>query len=147
MFKKPLGRWLAALPPMAAMLVLSGCGSGGGAGDVSGKVTYQGKALPSGRITFLCKGGDKPVLSSAIKDGEYSIEKAAAGPARVAVETFQFKTVPIPGATKSSTLPGSDAPPPGPYVPIPQKYRTPDSSGLTYTISKGKQTKDFDLAP
>jgi len=144
---KPLRRWLAVLVLMPAMLALSACGSGGATGDVSGKVTYQGKALPSGRITFLCDAGDKPVLTSAIKDGEYSIQKAAAGPARVAVETFQFKQVAIPGAPKTSNLPGSDAPPPGPYVPIPQKYRVPDSSGLTYTITKGKQTKDFDLAP
>jgi len=147
MFHKPLRRWLAAVLLIPAMLVLSGCGSGGPTGDVSGKVSFQGKALPSGRIIFLCEGGDKPVLSSAIKDGEYSIQKAAVGHARVTVETFQFKQVPVPGAPKTSNLPGSDAPPPGPYVPIPQRYRTPDSSGLTYTITKGQQTKDFDLTP
>jgi hypothetical protein len=143
---KPVRRWLAVFVLMPAVLLLSGCGSVA-TGDVSGKVTYQGKALPSGRITFVCEGGDKPVFTSEIKDGQYLIQKAAVGSARVAVETFQFKKVEIPGAPKSSTLPGSDAPPPGPYVPIPQKYRVPDSSGLTYTITKGKQTKDFDLTP
>jgi len=144
---RPLRRWLAVLVLMPATLVFSACGSGGATGDVSGKVTYQGKALPSGRITFVCEGAGQPVLSSEIKNGQYSIQKAAAGPAGVAVETFQFKRVAIPGAPKTSTLPGSDAPPPGPYVPIPQKYRVPDSSGLTYTITKGTQTKDFDLTP
>ena len=32
-------------------------------------------------------------------------------------------------------------------VPIPDKYGDPQTSGLTYTVQNGDQTKDFVLAP
>jgi hypothetical protein len=147
MFKTALPRWLAVLLLTPSFLALAGCGSGG-AGSVSGKVTFQGKPLPSGRITFFCEGGEKPVMSCNIKDGAYKIDKAAVGSARVSVQTFEFKRVHVPGEPKSSNLPGDEEPAtPGSYVRIPQKYRVPDSSGLTYTITKGAQTKDFELTP
>lgn len=141
---KLLGRGLAVVGLLLSML-LAGCGGAAATGDVSGKVLFQGKPLPSGRIAFLCEGGDKPVVTGMIKDGAYTVEKAAVGPAKVTVETFQSRSdvKPPPGM---NPLPGGDSPA-GPYVPIPQKYRAADTSGLAYTVVKGKQTKDFELTP
>ncbi len=34
----------------------------------------------------------------------------------------------------------------GTYVPIPEKYRSPDESGLKYTVKTGSQTYDIDLS-
>jgi hypothetical protein len=43
--------------------------------------------------------------------------------------------------------PGSEDPTSfkGTYVQIPDKYYTPESSGLTYKVLNGTQTKNFEL--
>jgi hypothetical protein len=126
------------------LVALAGCGNSAGA--VSGKVLFQGQPLPAGRIVFLCQGGSKPVLTADIKDGAYAIADAPAGPAQVTVTTYQTNFTPVPGMVQSPDMPTGQVPT-GPYVPIPARYGVPDSSGLTYDITPGSQTKDFQLTP
>jgi hypothetical protein len=118
--------WLPALP-LAALLV--GCA---GQGQVSGTVRYQGKPVPTGTITFY--DHKNQAASSAIKDGNYSIEKVASGPVKVSV------------ATPMAIYMMGDKPPPGPKpLPLPPKYNDPEKSGLGFEVKPGAQTKDFDL--
>ena len=140
------GRLWSIVGLMVATVALTGCG-GAGLGEVSGKVTFQGKPLPSGRIVFFCEGGGKPVISAQIADGKYTILNAAAGTAKVTVATFQISQVAVPGAIQSPTPTDAPAAPTGPYVAIPDRYKMPDTSGLTYTVTAGRQTKDFELTP
>src|SRR5581483_4523419 len=73
----------------AALLVLAiGCG---GYGDVSGKVTYKGKALVWGTVQF--EGSDNMLKQGNINsDGTYSISEVAKGEAKVAVSSINPKS-------------------------------------------------------
>ena len=63
---------------VAILLVATGCGS---RGTVSGKVTYQGQALPAGTVLFIHE--TKGSFSGTIKeDGTYQIAEVASGPVK-----------------------------------------------------------------
>jgi len=119
----------------------------GDTGTVSGKVTYKGKPLPGGNVTFAGKDG-KSLAAAIHEDGTYSLEKVPPGEYKVAVETESLRKaapgggVPPKGGDKIAPPPAADAPK---YVAIPVKYANPETSGLTYTVKTGKQTFDIDL--
>jgi hypothetical protein len=119
---------LALLAP--ALLVLAGCA---GQGQVSGKVRYQGKPLPSGTITFYDRKNNT-VASAIHEDGSYSVEKVVAGPVKITV------------MTPMAVYMAGDKPPPGPKPPtLPPKYADAAKSGLDFEVKDGPQTHDFDL--
>jgi hypothetical protein len=140
------------------LLVLAvGCSS---YASVKGKVTYQGKALTGGTVLFTSpgKGSQTAIIG---EDGSYSIDKIAAGPVKIAVET-QSVQPPITGFTKGgppkSMEPPKGVTPPGAANPvygsggkkrtavkIPENYADPDKSGLTYTVKTGAQDHPIDL--
>lgn len=139
-------------------LLLSGCGySGmGPQGVVSGKVMYKGKPLTGGHITFLTSKG--VMFSGPIDpEGNYSV-KAGVGEARISVDNLMLKsrqpspaeirrqmgTVPPPGAKIEDTKEAAPAIT-GTYVPLPEKYRSAETSGLTYAVKTGSQTHDIEL--
>lgn len=139
-------KWLCLL------IVLTSVGCGVQVGSISGTVSYNGRLLPSGKITFVCEAGDKPVLTSSITDGKYAVEDAPVGQAIVLVETFQttFTTVPnMPPDAGSGGLPNSSRPNShsGKFVSVPDRYASPRESGLSMTIAVGDQTKNFQLTP
>jgi hypothetical protein len=135
-------------------LLLAGCGS---KGTISGMVTYQGKPIPSGNVTFFPANG-APVVAT-ISDGKYTAEKVAAGPARVAVVSISGD----PGGSSAAGRMMDAKPPPDAPMPeearkvfegkgrikkgirIPANYSDPDKSGLTCTVTGGSQTHDIDL--
>ena len=147
-------RRLAALLLLPAFLALGGCSS---KGDVSGKVTYAGQTVPAGRITFLCSAGDNTSHSASIKDGRYTITGCPAGPVKISVETFPPANPVNPNATIPGTPKGitegfgpsqnseSYASPPGQYVKLPPRFANTEQSGVTYTVTGGKQEHDVDL--
>jgi len=84
-------RWIVAVG--AALALVAGCGPSDGIArvSVSGKVTLDGKPLPSGQIVFLPEQTG-PSASAAIHDGAYTIgasEGPAAGSHRVEVYSVQ----------------------------------------------------------
>ena len=119
-------------------------------GSITGVVTYDGKPLPQGRITFLCEGGKRPAVSTGITAGRYAVSALPVGHARVMVETF-----PPPFASAQPSAPGGlptlavpdDSSSPGPYVRIPERYKRPDAAGLGTDIRPGHQTHDIGLEP
>jgi hypothetical protein len=130
-------------PVVAAALValVVGCG---GRGDVSGKVTYQGKPLVWGTVQF--EGSDGILKQANLKsDGAYSVQGVATGEAKVAVSSIN----PNSSDFQPRVAKGRPAPPPRPAVkgwfPIPEKFDTPHKSGLTYTIKSGANTIDIEL--
>ena len=145
MFHQQFGRWGNFWGLTLALLTCTGCGAK--SGDITGKVLFRGEPLPAGKISFFCEGGNKPVIARDITAGAYSILNAPLGAARVTVVTFQIKQDPVPGAIQSPVPTDVSAAPSGPYVAIPDRYRMPDTSGLTYTITAGQQTKDWELTP
>jgi len=127
-----------------------GC-AGGGKGDVSGQVKFNGQPLPAGAISFISQVGDKQVVNATIQDGKYTVKDIAAGPVLITVATYPPSPPPqlAPGVKPIEGPKGetSAASPPGKYVKIPQKYSLADQSGLTYTVTKGSQEHNIELTP
>src|SRR5262249_49180718 len=122
---------------------------------VSGRVTYKGKALPSGSIAFNSTDKDKPAYASPIgKDGTYQITDLPTGEMVVTVETESAnpkKDVPSYGGGKGDkmyaeriaaeqktggAMMAKGVPPE--YMKIPPKYNNPKTSPLTVTIKAGR---------
>jgi hypothetical protein len=153
----------AGLLALAALLGAAGCTS---YGEVSGKVTYKGKSLKGGSITFTIPGKGS-VAAQIAEDGSYTVAQVPAGEARIAVETKSVgppAKAPGPMAfmrgppkmtppkesdlPKDAHAPMSTAPPKADlkrYVPIPDQYGDPEKSGLTFKVTGGAQTHDIDL--
>ena len=143
--------FLAALLSLAAF---GAAGCGGGKGEISGEVTFNGKPIPWGRITFLSQVGNKQAISSSIRNGAYTIKGCPAGPVKISVESFKAvahdpKLGPQ-GMAKGFKRPEGEEPPPeaiGKTLPIPPRYGNTDTSGLEYTVRSGSQTHNIPLTP
>jgi hypothetical protein len=125
-------------------LLAVGCGR---QNRVAGTVSLDGEPLPAGRVTFLCDGEGRPVISGKItQNGRYEIENPPAGRARVSVETFKPEPKPEPGVNPDTGIDYSagweDT---GPYVAIPARYHSVKTSGLETMIEPGDQTFDISL--
>jgi hypothetical protein len=127
-----------------ALPLAVGCGSN--KGSVSGKVTYQGKPLPSGFVTFVVENGG-PMHAEIQGDGSYHFDKVPVGPVKIGVQpksgggSLQSTAMPrnpADFAKAKSAMTETDA-------PIPPKYTDPNKSELTYTVTKGPQQHDIDL--
>lgn len=128
----------------ATLLALAAIGCGG-YGDVSGKVTYKGKALVWGTVQF--EGSDNMIRQGNINsDGTYEISHVATGEAKVAVSSINPKSSdfqlrrPQEGGPRANPRPEVKG-----WFPIPEKYDRPYKSGLTYTIKSGENQIDIDL--
>lgn len=117
------------------LFALSGCGAGGA--SVSGTITYQGKPLPTGAVTFSGGENGSVTVSSPISNGKYSMSEVPVGPVKISVTTPPPSPPPPPGTPAAA--------PPTETIPIPQKYAIADQSGLTYTVKSGTQTHDINL--
>jgi len=136
-----------ALVLFAGFSLLSGCGKP--FGTVTGTVTLGGAPLPAGLVSFLAEDGTV-VSANVDTNGNYRADNLPTGLARVMVYTefndnlgssgdllkhqgrdpARFKDVP-----KSSQ----------PLVMVPQKYSTPETSGLSVTVGKGQTKYDIPL--
>jgi hypothetical protein len=72
----------------ALMACLAGCGRGGGLTSISGTVTYDGKPLEKGLISFVPADGKGPTAAAPVTDGKYSL-KVAPGKKLVKIEGYQ----------------------------------------------------------
>jgi ABC-type glycerol-3-phosphate transport system substrate-binding protein len=134
-------RLLVVAAALLAVAALAGCG--GGHASISGEVTYNGRPLPSGTITFLGQAGHKRVAAADIHDGKFEIPDLEAGPVKVTVVTLPPDHGGRPPTGQAIAAPAEM--PAGKYVPIPYRYASPDFSGLGYDVTPGPQTKVFEL--
>jgi hypothetical protein len=118
--------------------------------DVSGKVTYNGRAVPGGRVTFVTPDGFAST-GNIDEDGHYKIS-APVGDVKIGVDNKMLKNVGHAAATRGAAGPGAkmpDAKEPEPikgkFIQIPTKSADPQVSGLTYTVKKGAQEHDIEL--
>jgi hypothetical protein len=149
---------------LASVLALSGCGKS--TATVSGVVKFQGEPLPSG--TVLIYGADgQPIKGTISEDGKYTVADAPVGPVKIAVQVQDSSTMPgggaggaggpadggqdmsrgVPGADEHMKK-GMDRAMPGNerrVVSIPARYSSPETSGLSTTLKKGKQTFPIEL--
>lgn len=140
--------------------LLSGCSYSalGPQGQITGKVTYKGKPLPGGQVTFLTSKGF--TFNSVIDpEGNYKLS-VPVGEVRIALDNRMLLKSNEPPKPDLRHPPGITPPPhakqddndkssvptiTGTYVPLPAKYNSPDTSGLAYTVKSGSQNFDIEL--
>jgi hypothetical protein len=92
-------------------------------------VTFKGRPLPEGLVTFLPAQGR--AKTGRAHEGEYEVRGVPVGPAKITVRQI---VDPFAGGPKS---PGGKE--------IPLRYRSADDSGLRYTVVAGAQAHDIEL--
>jgi hypothetical protein len=130
-----------------AFLLLTTClvGCDAGLHEVSGTVFYDGNPLPAGTIQFLGADG-VPRAGDIGADGTFSVQ-VPMGEAQVIVASMKevrkktAKTGPEPAGVRSA--PAANAP--GLESRIPMRYASWATSGLSVTVTSGKQVQDFSL--
>ncbi|WP_143392798.1 carboxypeptidase-like regulatory domain-containing protein [Fimbriiglobus ruber] len=120
-------------------LLSTGCGEK--TGSVSGKVSYQGKPLAGGYISFLTQGEKSVMKSGQVGvDGSYSIPDVPAGPTKITVQSLSSRNLAVVKGQQSS-----DSQPKPQSVTLPPKYSNADKSDLSLDVKPGQQTYDIDL--
>ena len=140
-------------------MLLTGCGGGPRLGKVSGRVTFNGKRVPTGTIMFHPDAG--PAAVGAIgPDGTYTLttikpgDGAVVGSHRVTIHA----TTVGPGSLvdpksfeEEIELAQRKDPKAKVLVPgkvewiVPEKYSRPETTDLTATVQPGANTIDFAL--
>jgi hypothetical protein len=103
-------------------------------GIVTGEVRFDGQPLGSGTVTFVTAAGERS--TSLAPDGTYQL---AVPPGPATILFFNHPAVP-PGLQDE---PWNEPPLP----PVPQRYESPQTSGLTCTVHRGSQVCPIDLTP
>jgi len=111
-------------------------------GRVSGTVTHQGKPIEKGTITFLSTDGERPNATGAITAGSYTLQTAEPGDGAVVGE-YKIAVSDIDPDVYNTELPG--VPIKKPKSAVPKKYLNADSSGLSFKVEPGSQTKNIEL--
>jgi len=133
------GRRLTAVAVLLTLAV-AGCQ---GTGDVSGKVSYKGKPLVWGTVTF--EGSNGLRYGNIGRDGSYAVSGIATGDAKVAVSSINPKSSDFVPIQREGSKPRPPRPEILGWFPIPDKYDAPYKSGLVYTIKPGANTVDVTL--
>jgi hypothetical protein len=136
---------------------LAGCGASSQPVDVSGKVTYQGKAVVCGTVTLVDPGGNAK-SGNIGPDGTYTVKGVSPGTVKVAVMSLDPARPLNPlGAAGEGTDDTARAPAAAPAVtdrsnwtepnvdrskwtPLPKKYEYAHTSGVTVDVKAGENT-------
>ena len=132
---RPLLMALVALTPIA-------CGSAGPSmAKVSGRVTYQGKPVTKGTISFVTVDeGGRNATGEIGPDGSYSLQTEEPGDgARIGGYDV------VISSREDAILDYIPKVPVPPKFLVPQKYSSPQTSGLKRAVVKGGNTINFDL--
>jgi len=147
-------RSLAAVGACFALAALVGCGGGDSTkASLKGKVTHNGAPVTGGSITLHPASG-APFSISIKADGSFEVGDAPVGPMKVTIETDSVSTA-APGYnmpagftppkdTKMPEMPKVDTTNQPKKVVISAKYKSADTSGLTWD-TKTEKNKTFDL--
>ena len=85
--------------------------------SVGGKVIYNGRPLADGTITFHLQDGQ--FVGARIKEGRFLVERVPAGAAKVTIESKKVR--------------------------IPPKFASPETSGMSVEVKKGRNPVNFML--
>src|SRR5262245_61030921 len=107
------GRWVLFL---ALVVSVAAVGCGGGSASVSGDVTYDGKPLPGGDVTFVSTEGRGSNSARLEPNGKYTIPRLSAGTYKVSVVTSTLKPAIGQSKPKNYTPPAGASNPAG-YKP------------------------------
>jgi len=117
---------------------------------VSGVVTLQGSPVAGATVSFQAVDGSRSSVAITDVSGRYELttfvrgDGAVPGDYHVAITKITQEAVGTPAGEKYEPPTG---PIPEPKNELPPKYANADKSGLAATVTTGKNTADFDLAP
>ncbi|HVK16948.1 MAG TPA: hypothetical protein VM533_08355 [Fimbriiglobus sp.] len=133
---------LVALAALAALWAAAGCGGEKRArtARVNGKVTYKGKAVPNGTVTFIPASGGPSATGEIAKDGTFSMTTYSSGDGAI---LGKHKVVIVAMQDMGEKLPEERVPLPPPIVP--NRYTNPATSPLTAEVQDGENSPVFDL--
>jgi len=161
MFKRNIERvwWNATTVAMIAVVAAAanGCGRGGAGlpegatGTVSGKVTYDGKAIPAGSaIVFVNEKYGIPATGTIAADGQYQLQMRGT-PEILAGEYKIGVTPPVSSDSQAEdeeamkALMEGKATPAADPPPFPERYFAPETSGVVFQLKEGPNTFDLDM--
>jgi hypothetical protein len=134
-----------SLRPAVMLLILAAAGCGPPTATVTGKVTLKGAPVTAGAVTFH---GENKFVQSAVIDanGAYNISNAPVGPVKVSVASAKPRAAPPGGKAATAKHPGDKGGAAAvAAVPIPDKYKDPNQSGLNFELKAGEQVIDLPL--
>ncbi len=136
---RKLNHWCVIL---GAVAFLAGCGGGGDKGPetvpVKGEVKYQGKPVPKLSVAFIPEDG---MLAYGTTDtnGQFALmtskpgDGAKVGTYKVAISFAPDEVPEMPGFPGEKKV----------TSPIPEKYASAETSGLTKTVDKDASKNNF----
>jgi hypothetical protein len=130
---------VALLAVVYVALWCVGCGgeTGPTMAPVTGKVTLDGEVVPAGSVVFYPENTEMPVSSALIQpDGTFELAAGESGTGAV-LGNHRVTVIP-PDPISFGTAKQVK-------VDIPEKYRMPDTSGLTQEVKEGPNTVQIDL--
>ena len=130
-------KWLALL-----LLVALGCSHSDNPKTypVDGKVSFKGQPITSGMVLLTPTDSGHAATGNLEKDGSFRLttfqknDGAVPGKYQVAIQVFPSEGAGLPGAEFAGKTP-----------PVPQKYGSAGTSGLTTEIKAGENHLDFAL--
>jgi hypothetical protein len=133
-------RVLIVAASVTTMVAFSGCG-GAYDSSVTGMVTLDGQKVPRGTVSFQSKGGGPAAYALIEEDGSYSVQtgREAGLPAGEYYVTVTANEA--PATTQTST---GGPPPPGKLI-TPLRYRSRETSGLSFTVEPGSNEINLEL--
>lgn len=158
----------------ASLFLIAAIGCGPGEGKVSGTVTFKGKPVPAGLVTFRPLDAAANTVSAELdREGKFSIVLPV-GTCRVSIDNRQYEPLPKPGAGVPSGIslppevmaklrqsPAAAAPPAeldatktadapvvresGLYVKLPEKFYLVETSELYVDVEPGDKSVSLEL--
>lgn len=149
-------RWRSAVAASLGMCLLAwaGCSSSnlsGPTGTVIGKVTHNGKPVPAGTtIVFVNQDNAMAAVGQVTADGTYTLlmrgeRKVLTGPYRVSISPGQVAVDVDKDAEAYRAIMTGEAKPPQPAGNFPEKYKSPETSGVTFVVQAGSNIFDVDM--
>jgi hypothetical protein len=137
-----------------ALLLLTGCGES--TGTVSGRVTFNGKELDGGFVSFASEKNTTvpPIRVKINSDGSYKAPGIAYGVNKIGVEPPQKSAASLmkdkgkmpedKDMAKAKEVYGVTGGG-GTYVDIPSAFRNPETSNLVVTVDSSTKKHDIDV--